>query len=137
MPENSTDPSKPLDELERAELEAFKREKERIRRIVGDVGGRETPLKMWFDRIMLTLIIGTLGAAPFLPHQLELPAIEVGLGLLSLKIFFILQNQQRLSHFQFWMLSSLEWRLNDISKRVIRMDKELKQMFDDQIKEKQ
>jgi hypothetical protein len=44
--------------------------------------------------------------------------IEVGILLLSLKLVFFLESQIRLNHFQFWILSSLEWRINKLDKRM-------------------
>ena len=128
MTKQSNTFNEPLNDVERAELEAFKNEKDRIRHIVGEIGGKPTIKKKLLDRLMLAFIILTLVSAPFLPHHWELPAIEGGLALLSLKIFFLLQNEQRVNHFQFWMLSSLEWRLNDMSKRIIRIEKEIQKI---------
>ncbi len=75
--------------------------------------------------LMMFFVIATLVVAPFLPEHLELPAVEVGLALLSIKIFYLLRNEIKVNHFQFWMLSSLEWRINDISKKISRMDKNI------------
>ncbi|NQT26925.1 hypothetical protein HQ585_16330 [candidate division KSB1 bacterium] len=113
------------------DIESFLAEKERIRRLVGQVGAKPTTAKKITTVLMLTFIIATLIAAPFLPKEWELPAVEVGLALISLKIFFMLQNELRVSHFQFWMLSSLEWRMNDMSKRLIRIEKALKKEKED------
>lgn len=108
------------------DIESFIAEKERIRRIVGQVGAKPTTAKKVTNVLLLTFIIATLVAAPFLPKDWELPAVEIGLAMISLKIFFMLQNEARVTHFQFWMLSSLEWRMNDMSKRLIRIEKALK-----------
>lgn len=109
------------------DIRSFVAEKERIRRLVGQVGAKPTLVKKVVNVAMLSVIILTLVAAPFLPEKFELPAVEMGLALLSLKIFFMLQNEARVTHFQFWMLSSLEWRMNDMSKRLIRIEKALKE----------
>jgi len=114
-----------FDDFSREELEEFVREKERIRQIVGQVGGRPTAAGKVMNILMIVFILATLVAAPFLPEDLELPAVEVGLVLLSIKIFYFLHNEAKVIHFQFWMLSSLEWRLNDMGKRIIHIDKTL------------
>jgi len=116
-----------FDDFSREELEEFVREKERIRQIVGQVGGRPTIVGKVMNIMMIVFILATLAAAPFLPEHLELPAVEIGLVLLSIKIFYFLHNEAKVIHFQFWMLSSLEWRLNDMAKRIINIDKAIQQ----------
>jgi len=117
-----------LKNLSKEEMEQFIREKEKIRTIVGQIGGKPTTMGKVINNAMLVLILITLAAAPFIPKHLELPAIEVGLVLLSFKIFMFLRNEAKVIHFQFWMLSSLEWRMNDMAKRLARMDEDLHQL---------
>jgi len=112
-------------ELTREEMERFIHEKEQIRQIVGQVGGKPTRIGRITTVSMIVIIAATLIAAPFLPDAFELPAIEIGLAFLSFKIFFLLKNEAKVTHFQFWMLSSLEWRMNDISKRLMKMESDL------------
>ena len=131
MPEVGTGSYKDLEDLSREELEEFVREKEQIRKIVGQIGGRPTTLGKVVNWGMLSVILLTLIAAPFIPKELELPAIEIGLILISIKIFIFLHNEAKVIHFQFWMLSSLEWRMNEISKRLSQIDKNLQMSTDD------
>jgi len=113
------------------DLQEFIKEKERIRKIVGQIGGKPTLVGKIINITMLLLILATLIAAPFLPKDLELPAIEIGLVLLSIKIFIFLRNEAKVMHFQFWMLSSLEWRMNDIAKRLKKIDRVITQDTDE------
>jgi len=131
LPEVGTGSYKDLKDLSREELEEFVREKEQIRKIVGQIGGRPTTLGKVVNWGMLSVILLTLIAAPFIPKELELPAIEIGLILISIKIFIFLHNEAKVIHFQFWMLSSLEWRMNEISKRLSQIDKNLQVSIDD------
>jgi len=110
------------------DLQEFIKEKERIRKIVGQIGGKPTLVGKIINITMLLFILATLIAAPFLPEDLELPAIEIGLVLLSIKIFIFLRNEAKVMHFQFWMLSSLEWRMNDIAKRLKKIDRIITQV---------
>ncbi|MFC1502141.1 hypothetical protein ACFL6A_01855 [bacterium] len=130
MPEVGTGSYKDLKDLSREELEEFVREKEQIRKIVGQIGGRPTTLGKVVNWGMLSVILLTLIAAPFIPKELELPAIEIGLILISIKIFIFLHNEAKVIHFQFWMLSSLEWRMNEISKRLSQIDKNIQISID-------
>ena len=111
-----------VEDLTREEMEEFIREKEEIRQIVGQIGGKPTKTSRFFTVAMIIFIILTLVAAPLLPSRWELPAVELGIVLLSLKIFFFLQNEAKVTHFQFWMLSSLEWRLNNMARRLDQIE---------------
>jgi len=131
LPGVGTESYKDLKDLSREELEEFVQEKEQIRKIVGQIGGRPTTLGKVVNWGMLFVILLTLVAAPFIPKELELPAIEIGLILISIKIFIFLHNEAKVIHFQFWMLSSLEWRMNEISKRLSQIDKNIQTSIDD------
>jgi len=119
-----------LSNLSPEEMEEFIREREQIRKIVGQIGGKPTFMSKAITVLLIVFVLATLVAAPFLPKDLELPAVEVGIVLLSLKIFFFLQNEAKVTHFQFWMLSSLEWRMNEISKRLGRIDENTAKLVD-------
>ena len=114
-----------FDDLSREELQSFLEQKEQIREIVGKIGGKPTTIGKVTNIAMLTAILITLFAAPFLPEHLELPAVEVGLVLLSIKLFIFLHQEAKVIHFQFWMLSSLEWRMNFISNKLTSLEKKL------------
>ena len=49
--------------------------------------------------------------------------IEAGILLLSLKLVYFLESYMSLNHFQFWILSSLEWRLDKIDKMLREISK--------------
>ena len=99
------------------EIEDFKREKERIRGIVGKIGGVPTFKKKLLNMLFIVAIMSCF-AVPFIFKGWHLPMIEFGIVLISLKIIFLLHNNSRQMHFMFWMLSSLEWRLNEITKEI-------------------
>ncbi len=101
----------------RQEIEDFKREKERIRAIVGKVGGAPSFGKKLLNKLFIVLVISCF-ILPFIYRGLHLPMIEFGIVLISLKIIYLLHNHAKQMHFMFWVLSSLEWRLNEIVKEV-------------------
>ena len=51
--------------------------------------------------------------------------IELGILLVSLKLIYFLESYMKLNHFQFWILSSLEWRLDKIEKKLKEMDQKI------------
>ena len=97
--------------LLREELEHYRAEKERIRQIVGQIGGqpslRRTRL---FNAAILTVVV-TLFLLDLAREAFGLFAevippfvlLEVAVFLLSLKIVWMIHLQMKLHHFQFWI----------------------------------
>jgi len=44
---------------------------------------------------------------------------------LSLKIIYLIHCQVKVNHFKFWILSSIEWRLNEMKKQITNLRKEI------------
>jgi hypothetical protein len=100
------------------EIEDFKREKERIRAIVGRIGSAPTFGKKLLNVLFALVVFGCF-LVSFVTHgQFRLPMIEIGIMLISVKIIYLLHNNARQMHFMFWVLTSLEWRLNEIVKSI-------------------
>jgi hypothetical protein len=45
-------------------------------------------------------------------------SLELGVLLVSLKIVWMIHKQSRVEHFQFWILHSIEFRLNELSRKL-------------------
>jgi len=113
------------------ELEHFKQEQEKIRSIIGQIGGSSAAKRdrcihtAFFTALVVLLVMDVLThlklfAIPFPP----LFSIEIAILLVSLKIIFMIRTQTRVAHFQFWILNSIEFRLNDISRRLGSLEKQ-------------
>ena len=112
------------------ELKQFKAEKEKIRKLVGQIGGRQSELQDRIINISFILILVSLFFADVLRHFFHLPlpfptlfSLEVGILLVSIKIIWMLHRQTKVEHFQFWILQSIEFRLNDLSKKIKNIEK--------------
>lgn len=110
----------------RKELESFQQEKERVRAIVGKIGGvPKTQAKIlnvvFFVVIVISLVVSVIGG-----EQWRLLMIETATVALSVKIIYLIHSQMKVAHFEFWILSSLEWRINEIMKqlRELQQDRE-------------
>lgn len=110
------------------EIENFKKEKERVRAIVGNIGGMPTVHAKLFNIFFAVLIVALLIAGFFLEGRAHQILLDVALTALSVKIIYLIHSQARVNHFQLWILSSLEWKLNELD-RLIR--KEMKGEKDD------
>jgi hypothetical protein len=102
----------------RQEIERFKREKEHVRAIVGRVGGVPAFNTRLFNAIFAVVIVACLVVSLVGGGMLRLGMIEIAVTAVSLKIMFLIHKQGRVNHFQIWILSSLEWRLDQIMKEL-------------------
>jgi len=45
-------------------------------------------------------------------------SLEFAIAIVSVKIIYLMYNQARVNHFQLWVSTSIEWRLNELTKVV-------------------
>ncbi len=125
-----------MDETEslRAELEHYKTEREKIRNIVGQIGGRTgRRVNTVITAVFLGLVLAAFGfdvlrhtmgwEIPYLPSTLLL---EIAILLVSLKIIWMIHAQTKVDHFQFWILNSIEFRMNMVSRRITELDETIR-----------
>ncbi len=106
------------------ELESFQKEKERIRAIIGKIGGIPRFQTKLINIIFVSIIIVSVVISIIGGESLRLLMIELATVTLSAKIIYMMHLQMRINHFQFWILSSIEWRINETIKHM----RELKQV---------
>jgi hypothetical protein len=125
-----------MDEAEilRQELEHYRNEKDRIRKVIGQIGGASSKRQ---DRIMnIIFLVVVLGLFAFDTAReftdLGLPAVprffsmELVLLLVSLKIIWMIHRQTKVDHFQFWVLNSIEFQINMMSKHLRELEERTK-----------
>jgi len=119
------------------EIEEYNRERDQIKNMLGRIGGEKYSKKdMIINIIFLSLIILVFileVTTHFLPSFISL---EVSVLLVSIKIVWMIHSQHKFNHFQFWILNSIEFRMNNIYSRI----KKIERMIDqnpDQKREKQ
>lgn len=115
------------------DLESFQKEKEKIRNFVGRIGGARSA---GFDKVVNVVFICAIAALfilDILRHMfhLHIPlpplfSLELGMLLVSIKIIWMIYKQMKVEHFQFWILNSIEFRLNDLSKQIRQIQEKLK-----------
>ncbi len=114
----------------KAELDAFKKEKEMIRKLMGQIGGKEQEKRdQWMNRIFISAIVligindvlhVVGGFHPPIPTELSL---GIAVLLVSIKIIWMMHKATKVEHFQFWILNSIEFRLNDVAKQLRSLEK--------------
>ena len=107
-------------EILREELENYKNEKERIRKIIGQIGGTTARRQDRALNIVFLLLVVFLFTFDFIREifnlsMIKIPAlisIEIAVLLVSLKIVWMINKQTKVEHFQFWILNSIEFQIN-------------------------
>jgi hypothetical protein len=105
------------------ELENFEQEKERVRAIIGKIGGVPKFRTKFVNILFIIIIVFTVVASLVGGEEWRLLMIELATVTLSLKIIYLIHCQMRINHFQFWILSSIEWRINEIVRRTKKQNK--------------
>ncbi len=100
------------------ELDHFQQEKERVRAIVGKIGGVPKFRTKLVNVLFIIVIVVSVIISIFSDRSLRLLMIELATVTLSVKIIYLIHCQMRVNHFQFWILSSLEWRINEIMRQI-------------------
>lgn len=119
----------------RNELEEYRKEKEQIKQFVGQIGGTDSRFVDKFLNHTFILLIITVFALDIFRHffHITIPyfsamlSLEIGVLLVSLKIIWMMHKQAKVEHFQFWILNSIEFRLNALGKNIKQVEKQLRQ----------
>jgi len=109
-------------ELEQ-EIREFEKERERVRNIIGKIGGTPSNKMRTANIIFAVLVIAVFTMSIIWGGRVRFFMIELGILLLSVKLIYFLEAHMKLNHFNFWILSSLEWRLEKIDKKLREMAK--------------
>ena len=105
------------------ELEHFQQEQERVRAIIGKIGGVPKFQTKLINIIFVVIIVTSMVVSLIGGERLRLLMIELATVTLSAKIIYMIHLQMRVNHFQFWILSSLEWRINEGMKHIKELKK--------------
>ncbi len=112
-----------------AEIAEFNKEKEEIKALIGNIGGksyshRDNLINFLFLGLILSMFIIEI-TTHWLPSFISL---EISVLLVSIKIIWMIHSQHKYNHFIFWILNTIEFRVNDVGKKVQRMEKMIKEM---------
>jgi hypothetical protein len=119
------------DELLKEELEHYWEEKEKVRQIVGQIGGKQKSGQNRILNAVFLIVVGLLFLFDLTRHIFSIqitgfPAIlsiEIAILLVSLKIIWMIHTQSKVEHFQFWILNSIEFQMNNMAGRVRKIEK--------------
>jgi hypothetical protein len=105
-------------------LENFEQEKERVRAIIGSIGGVPKFRTKLTNILFIAVIIAAGGISIIADEKLRLLMIELTTVMLSLKIIYMIHIQTRVNHFKFWILSAIEWRINEMMVQIKQLNRQ-------------
>ena len=108
------------------QLEEYKAEKERVRKLVGQIGGKKgSKLHTLFNQIFILLIILVFILSGIFQKISYSIGMELILVFFCAKIMWMIYEQHKIDHFQFWMLTTLELKSNEMDKKLWKILKKL------------
>jgi hypothetical protein len=114
------------------EIEEYNREKDKIRMMLGKLGGKTfSKIDIIVNGVFLTIIL-TLFVMEITTHFLpSFISLEISVLLVSIKIVWMMHHQYKTNHFQFWILNTIEFKVNamhsdlrTIKKEIIKLEEE-------------
>jgi ABC-type multidrug transport system fused ATPase/permease subunit len=122
MNENYEKTEDEISDLKQA-MEHFEQEKERVRAIIGKIGGVPKFRTKLINALFIVIIIVAGVISVFSGDKLRLLMIELTTVMLSVKIIYMIHIQMRVNHFKFWILSAIEWRINEMTVQLKQLNK--------------
>jgi len=116
------------------EIEEYNKERDRIKSVIGKIGGRRYSKVDTVINLLFFCIIAVFFVLEFTIHLIPaFLSLEIGVLLISIKIIWMIHSQQKTNHFQFWVLNSIEYRMNETYKRISQIEKELREIKDNNL----
>ena len=108
------------------EARALAEERERIRNRIGAIGGINKKKVDTAINIALLVTVATLFVLEIGFHLLpSMVSIEIAVFLVSIKVVMIMTSLQRISHYEFWILNTIDFRISQLEsemRKVSRVD---------------
>ena len=105
-------------------LESFEQEKERVRAIIGKIGGVPSFNAKLVNAVFVAVIVAAAVVSVIGGDKWRLLMVELTTVMLSVKIIYLIHCQMRVNHFKFWILSAIEWRVSEVMVHIKRLQKQ-------------
>lgn len=104
----------------------FYHERERIRDSIGKIGGLQySKVDTIVNILFIILVVGFFSIELIFRPLPTTVSIEIGVFLVSIKIIWMIHANQKFNHFVFWVLNSLEFRINSNTRMLEDLEKKL------------
>ncbi len=107
-------------------IEEYEKQRDDLKKILGEIGGKSYSKRDTIVNILFLGCILTLFILEITTHLLPVfVSLEVSILLVSIKIVWMFHSMQKVYHFQFWVLNSIEYRVNELTEKVRNIDKNI------------
>ncbi len=112
------------DEELKKELEDLYEKKQKLRKLVEKQAKKE----MLFNVTFLVIVLGFFILGAILKHIDATLSLEIAILLVSVKMVWMIYEQQKANHFFFWILSTLEHEVNQLHVTIHTLKKRDKKL---------
>ena len=108
------------------EIQEYNKERDEIKNMLGKIGGKSySKFDAVINGIFLSLIT-IFFVLEITTHWLpSFISLEISVLLVSIKIVWMIHSQHKFNHFQFWILNSIEYRMNQITGKIKKIEKDI------------
>ena len=118
------------------EINQYKMEKESVRTMLGQIGGAGNAKKEKIVNISFAVFVILLFIFDLIRHALHLQidfipemfSVEIAVLLVSMKIIWMIHTQQKVEHFQFWILNTMEFQMSSTAVKIRKIEKMLEEL---------
>ena len=112
------------------DLNDFLKEKEELREVIGKIWGSNNSKSKIITSLLMGIVLVIFVTGIILKQLSPMTTLLLLLLIISFKIIWMLQQMQKSMHFQFWVLNSIEIRINELDKRQKKIEKILEGLED-------
>lgn len=113
------------DELKK-QLDEYKEEKERVRMLLGQIGSSNNLKKdKYINIVFLSIVVSLFALGAIFKTISMVLSLELGVLLVSLKIAWMIHEQSKVNHFQFWVLTTVEFKVTELSSKIQELQKKI------------
>lgn len=108
------------------EIQEYNKERDEIKNMLGKIGGKSySKFDVVINGLFLSLI-SVFFVLEITTHWLpSFISLEISVLLVSIKIVWMIHSQHKFNHFQFWILNSIEYRMNQITSKMKKIEKDI------------
>jgi len=126
-------------EMMQEELDHYVAEKEKVRKIIGTIGGKTDAARDKVINVVFIVLVSLFFLFDLFRHLMGIHienfppvlSLEMAVLLVSVKIIWMIHRQARVDHFQFWVLNSIEFQMNAMSGRLRKMEQRLQELSEE------
>ena len=126
-------------EMMQEELDHYVAEKEKVRKIIGAIGGKTDAARDKVINVIFIVLVSLFFLFDLFRHLMGIHienfppvlSLEMAVLLVSVKIIWMIHRQARVDHFQFWVLNSIEFQMNAMSGRLRKMEQRLQELSEE------